>query len=169
MVKPLLASIAPNFGQQAGESGSAVTLAISLDDHYYGNPGVDCGNAEVTAQSRHLATLLTIEGVVDEANVEPLTERGNRFVLPDTGFVLDLSGVTACSADAVGLVRRIDDACRALGIDWALVASRAVMERLTTSDAAYPFAASVPDALHRFADQMRDRRRLLLPFLVKKR
>lgn len=135
----------------------------------YGNPCTHCGGAELSAQSRQLATLLTIEGVIDAANVESLTERSGRFVLPGTGFVLDLSGVSRCTADAVRLVRGIDDACRALGIEWALVASRAVVDRLTLSDATYPFVASVPAALHFFADRLLERRRLLLPFLAKHR
>lgn len=148
-----------------------MTLAIHAVQpgtmHCYGNPTLVCGAAEVSAQSRHLATLLTISGDVDGANAESLYERSGCFVLPDTGFVLDLSGVTSFAADGVRLIARIDEACRAAGIDWALVASRAVADRLAFTDALYPFASSVPDALHRFADRIFDRRKRLLPFLTK--
>jgi anti-anti-sigma factor len=133
----------------------------------YGNPGDFCGAAEVTAQSRHLATLLTISGDVDASNADSLFDRGGRLVLPDTGFVLDLSGVTSLDPAGVRLIVRIDEACRAAGIDWALVASGAVADRLASGDTLYPFADSVPDALHRFADRIGDRRRLLLPLLTK--
>lgn len=133
----------------------------------YGNPAVFCGAAEVTAQSRHLATLLTISGAVDGTNAEALYERSGCFVLPDTGFVLDLSGVTSFAAEGARLIVRIDDACRAAGIEWALVASRAVADRLASADTVYPLATSVPDALQRFADRLFDRRRTLLPFLTR--
>lgn len=133
----------------------------------YGNPAIPCGGAELTAQSRHLATLLTISGDVDGANVESLLARSRCLVFSDTGFVLDLSGVSSFAAEGTHLIARIDDACRAAGIEWALVASRAVADRLATTDALYPLAASVPDALHRFADRIFDRRNRLLPFLTK--
>ena len=158
-------------------SMSLASLTIPLNDAdtgpgdacCYGNTCVHCGDAELSAQSRHLATLLTIEGVVDTANVGQLVERSTRFVMPGTAFVFDVSGVTVCSADAVRLVRAIDDACRELDVDWALVASPAVVERLALNDTAYPFTTSVADALHFFADQLRDRRRMLLPLLTKQR
>lgn len=133
----------------------------------YGNPAVSCGGAEVTAQSRHLATLLTISGDIDDTNAKALYDRTGCFVLPDTGFVLDLSGVTSFAADGARLIARIDEACRAAGIEWALVVSGAVADRLALADTVYPLAASVPDALHRFADRLFNRRRTLLPFLTK--
>jgi anti-anti-sigma regulatory factor len=116
----------------------------------YGNPADFYGAAEVSVQSRHLATLLTICGDVDDANADPLYDRGGRFVLPDTGFVLDLSGVTSFAAAGLRLVARIDEACRDAGIEWALVASRAVAERLSV-DSVYPLATSVREALNRFS------------------
>lgn len=133
----------------------------------YGNPPSDCGGAQLSAQSRHLATLLTISGAIDAKNVDRLYERSGCFVLPDTGFVLDLSGVTSFTADGVRLLSQLDDACTAAGIEWALVASRVVADRLSSGHALYPFASSVPEALHRFADGIFARRRMLLPLLTK--
>lgn len=154
-----------------GETGSDMTLAIhavqSATAPCYGNPGVFCGAAEVTAQSRHLATVVTISGDVDGSNADSLFDLGGCFVLPDTGFVLDLSGVTSLDAAGVRLVDRIDEACGRMGIEWALVASGEVADRLASGDMLYPFADTVPDALHRFADRIGDRRRLLLPLLTK--
>ena len=65
----------------------------------YGNPSEDCDGAEISAQSRHLATLLTISGAIDAHNVDALYQRGGCFVLSDTAFVLDLSGVTSFAAE----------------------------------------------------------------------
>jgi anti-anti-sigma regulatory factor len=133
----------------------------------YGNPADFCGAAEVTAQSRHLATVFTVSGDVDASNAESLSARISRLVLPGTGVVVDLSLVTSFAPDGALLIARIDEACRAAGVDWALVASRAVADRLALTDTLYPFVDSVPDALHRFADRIGDRRRLLLPMLTK--
>ena len=133
----------------------------------YGNPAVFYGSAEVTAQSRHLATVFTISGDVDASNAEALSARVNRLVLPGTGVVVDLSGVTSFAVDGALLIGRIDEACRAAGVDWALVASPVVTKRLAATDALYPFALSVPEALHRFADRIGARRRVLLPLLTK--
>ncbi len=133
----------------------------------YGNRELDCDGAQLSVQSRHLATLLTITGVIDAENVDRLYEHSGCFVLPDTGFVLDLSGVTSFAAEGAYLVSQIDDACRAARIEWALVASRVVGDRLGAGDSLYPFASSVPEALHRFADGIFARRRMLLPLLTK--
>src|SRR4051794_6269845 len=133
----------------------------------YANPAVACGGAEFRAQSRHLATLLSISGAIDDTNVDLLYERGGGFVLPGTGCVLDLSGVTTFAAEGILMLSRLDEACRTAGVEWALVASRPVAERLGGFGARYPFAASVPDALQRFADGIFARRRMLLPYLTK--
>lgn len=133
----------------------------------YGNRALECGGAQLSAQSRHLATLLTITGTIDAENVDRLYERTGCFVLPDTGFVLDLSGVTTFAVEGARLVSQIDEACRGAGIEWALVVSRVVGDGLGAGDALYPFADSVAEALHRFADGIFARRRLLLPFLTK--
>jgi anti-anti-sigma regulatory factor len=133
----------------------------------YGNPAVDCDGAEIRAQSRHVATLLTISGVIDANNVDALYERGGCFVFADTAFVLDLSGVTSFAAEGVALLSRVEEACRAAGIEWALVASSAVSDRLGCYDGRYPFAGSVPEALHRFETRIFARRRTLLPMLTK--
>jgi anti-anti-sigma regulatory factor len=132
----------------------------------YGNPGVDCGGAEFRAQSRHLATLFTIGGAIDAKNVDSLYAHGGSLVLSDTALVLDLSGVTSFAAEGVALLSRVDEACRVARIEWALVASRAVSDRLGCYDERYPFASSVSEALHRFAVGIFARRRALLPILT---
>jgi anti-anti-sigma regulatory factor len=133
----------------------------------YGNRAIECGGAQLSAQSRHLATVVTITGVIDADNVELLYERSGCLVLPDTGFVLELSGVTSFAADGARLLSRIDAACHRAGIEWMLVPSCAVADRLGSGDAFPAFASSVPEALQRFADDIFTRRRLLLPYLVK--
>lgn len=144
----------------------------------YRNSPVRCGDAEFSAQSRHLATLLTIEGDVDGRNSDELYRRCARFILPGTALLLDTSGVSSFSQEGVELVDRLDDECRAAGIEWVIVASRAVAERLDVDadarsksgdagGADRPFAPSVAEALHRIADSIYTRRRLLMPYLTK--
>src|SRR5271163_2444603 len=102
----------------------------------------DCSGAAVRAQCRHLATVVTITGAVDAANVDQVSEYSRRFILPDKPFVLDLSGLDCFAVQSVRLLYRIEDA-------------------------SFPTVGSVHEALHYFADANSARRRLLLPLLIK--
>lgn len=135
----------------------------------YGNPTFDCSGAQVRAQCRHLATVVTVTGAVDTMNVERVTEYSRHFILPDKPIVLDMSGVECLAVEGVRFLYRIDEACRAAGIEWALVASPAVTRvvRIVSDESAFPVVDSVHEALHCFADMISARRRLLLPLLTK--
>ncbi|MDT5345267.1 MAG: hypothetical protein QOE52_4451 [Mycobacterium sp.] len=130
---------------------------------------VDCNGAAVRAQCRHLATVVTISGAINASNVDQVIEHAQRFNLPDKAFVLDLSGLDSFAAQAVRLLHRVDDACSAAGLEWALIPSQAVSLTLlvTGEDTSFPTAATVHEALHYFADANTARRRLLLPLLTK--
>jgi anti-anti-sigma factor len=130
---------------------------------------VDCNGAAVRAQCRHLATVVTISGAIDASNVDRVIEYAQRFNLPDKPFVLDLSGVDSFGPQAVRLLYRIDDACSAAGLEWALIPSQAVSLTLlvTHEDTSFPTVATVHEALHYFADANTARRRLLLPLFTK--
>jgi anti-anti-sigma factor len=129
----------------------------------------DCNGAAVRAQCRHLATVVTISGAIDASNVDQVIEYAHRFNLPDKPFVLDLSGLDSFAAQAVRLLHRVDDACAAAGLEWALIPSQAVSLTLllTGEDTSFPTATTVHEALHYFADANTARRRLLLPLLTK--
>jgi anti-anti-sigma regulatory factor len=129
----------------------------------------ECGGASAWAQCRHLATVVTVSGAVDTNNVDRVGEYARRFMLPDTPFVLDLSGVDTFAPHAVRLLYSIDAACSAAGLEWAVIPSQAVSLTLlvTHEDATFPAADSVHEALHYFADATTARRRLLLPLLNK--
>ncbi|KAA8967067.1 STAS domain-containing protein [Mycobacterium sp.] len=135
----------------------------------YGDPTFDCGGAQVRAQCRHLATVVSISGAIDAINVDRAGEYSSHFVLPDTPIVLDLSGLQRMSPQGIRLLHRVDDACRAAGVEWVLVASPAVTRvRSLSGDAfACPVVDSVREALRVFADAISARRRLLLPLLGK--
>jgi anti-anti-sigma factor len=135
----------------------------------YGNPTFDCGGAQVRAQCRHLATVVTISGTIDALNVERVGEYSTHFILPDNPIVLDVSGLYRMSPQGIRLLHRVGDACRANGVEWALVASPAVTRLLSISGDAFacPVVDSVREALHVFADAISARRRLLLPLLDK--
>jgi anti-anti-sigma regulatory factor len=129
----------------------------------------DCNGAAVRAQCRHLATVVTISGAIDASNVDQVIGYAQRFNLPDNPFILDLSGLDSFAVQAVRLLHRVDDACSAAGLEWALIPSQAVSLTLlvTGEDTSFLTAATVHEALHYFADANTARRRLLLPLLNK--
>ena len=130
----------------------------------YGNPTSEYGEAQIRAHCRQLATVVTITGVIDDANLDGLIERVTRFILEEKPFVLDLSGVNSCPSRSISLLCAVDDACVAAGVEWSLITSPPVERALNANHIEIPATASVPDALHHFAD-VRDERRRLLPLL----
>jgi anti-anti-sigma factor len=149
-------------------------MTVSIDSAPSGYPprhgsGVDCAGAQLRAQCRHLATVVTISGAVDLKNIDQVSEYSRRFILPDKAFVLDLRGVDYFASEGVTFLQRIDEDCRAAGMEWALVASPVVNRvlRIVDEEASFPGAASVHEALHNFADTISARRTLLLPLLKK--
>ncbi|MDT5018403.1 MAG: hypothetical protein QOD39_4563 [Mycobacterium sp.] len=133
----------------------------------YGNPAFDCAGAQVHAVCRQLATVVTVEGVIDDTNVERVTALTLRFVLAEKPFVLDLSGVNSFSPQCVSLLSAVDESCFHVGVEWSLITSEPVMRAVRASGATFSIAAAVADALHHFADNIDERRRLL-PLLTKK-
>jgi anti-anti-sigma factor len=134
----------------------------------YGNPIFDCAGAQIRGHCRQLATVVTINGDIDGVNVDRVTEYTRRFILSEKPFILDLSGVNSFSAQCVSLLYTLDEGCFNAGVEWSLIASQSVVEALRAGDrATFPAAASVPEALHHFADRIDERRRLL-PLLTKK-
>ncbi|GBE68104.1 sulfate transporter [Mycobacterium sp. MFM001] len=148
--------------ESLGTAGSSFTPR-------YGSPAIDCAGAQVRAQCRHLATVVTISGAIDAMNVERVTEYSRHFVLSDKPIVLDLSGVDCLASEGIRLLYRIDDDCRTAGVEWALVASPAVSRvlQITNDEGMFPVAESAHEALHYFADAIAARRRLLMPLLHK--
>jgi anti-anti-sigma regulatory factor len=167
-------SLNPVLHQQSLWTGDALmnesinTTASYLAPRHAHLP-FDCSGAAVRAQCRHLATVVTITGVVDATNVDQVSECSNRFILPDKPFVLDLSGLDCFAVQSVRLLYRLDAACNAAGLEWAVIPSEAVTLALlvTHEDASFPTVGSVHEALHYFADATSARRRLLLPLLTK--
>lgn len=132
----------------------------------YGNPTFDCDGADVRAHCRQLATVVTISGALREGNVERASRYTERFILAEKPFILDLSRVTSLSREAVSLLFDVDDVCAAAGVEWSLIAGRAVEQTLREVGVEFVGAGSVPEALNHFADAMVARRQLL-PLLTK--
>jgi anti-anti-sigma regulatory factor len=132
----------------------------------YGNPTYECGAAQIRAHCRQLATVVTICGVIDDTNLESVSQRTTRFILDEKPFVLDLSAVNSFPSQSISLLCAVDDACLAAGVEWSLITSPAVERAMHDDHIEIPATASVPDALHHFAD-VRDERRRLLPLLGK--
>lgn len=135
----------------------------------YGNPTFDCGGAQIRACCRQLATVVTVTGDIDVANLDRISEYTRRFILREKPFVLDLSNVNSFSSQCVSLLYTIDEGCFGAGVEWSLIVNEPVVRGLRVSGdgTTFPTADSVPDALHHFADGIEERRRLL-PLLTKK-
>lgn len=145
-----------------------ITSNTPASDHQfrYGNPAAVCDGASMRAHCRQLATVVTVKGDIDSGNFERIAAYVSRFIIPEKPFALDLSGVNSFTAQAVSLFYDIDERCGAEGVDWAVIASPAVAAELGPHDAGVPLTASVPEALHHFAEGNLARRRLL-PLLTK--
>lgn len=131
----------------------------------YGNPARDFKGAHVWAHCRHGATVVAIRGRLDAGNVAQVTESALRAVATDSRLVLDLSGVTTFTPRAAALITAVDEHCLAVGVDWALVPSEAVTQRLRADQGYLPVINSVAAAEHRFDDQLLRRRGLVMPLL----
>lgn len=131
----------------------------------YGNPARDFRGAHIWAHCRHGATVVAVSGRVDAGNVEQIIESVLRPVAAGSRLVLDLTGVTAFTPKATGLLRAVDERCLTAGVEWALVPSEPVARRLRNDSEPLPVIASVAEAEHRFDDEIRRRRGGLLPFL----
>ncbi len=103
----------------------SMSTAASLAPRHAQLP-FDCNGAAVRAQCRHLATVVTITGAIDASNVEQVIDYAQRFILPDKPFVLDLSGLDSFATQALRLLHRVEDACDAAGLEWAVIPSQAV-------------------------------------------
>ena len=134
----------------------------------YGNPAYECDGAQIRATCRQLATVVTVTGDLDDANLDKVSQYTKRFVLREKPVVLDLSAVSSATPHIISLLSDIDDACVAAGVEWSLIASQPVNRAVRTFDdrIELPTMASVADALHHFADATLERRRLL-PLLTK--
>ncbi|MGV9797075.1 STAS domain-containing protein [Mycobacterium sp. NPDC003449] len=145
-----------------------ITNNTPASDHQfrYGNPAAVCDGASMRAHCRQLATVVTVKGDVDGRNIDHITAYVNRFILPEKPLVLDMSAVNSFAPQGISLFYDIDDRCGELGVDWAVIADHDVIEDLRLLDAGVPLSASVPEALHHFAEGNLARRRLL-PLLTK--
>ncbi len=150
-------------------------MTVSIDSAPSGHPSrqgsqaFECAGAQLRAQCRHLATVVTISGVVDLKNIDEVSDYTRRFVLTDKPFVLDLCGVDYFASEGVTFLHCLEQDCRTAGTEWALVTSPVVgrVLRIVDEEASFPTVASVHEALHNFADSISARRSLLLPLLKK--
>jgi anti-anti-sigma regulatory factor len=129
----------------------------------------DCGRAQIRSHFRHLATVVTIDGEIDAANVDPIVAYMRRMILAADPLVLDISGAKSSAAQCFSLLCLVAEDCARAGVAWTLVASPLASRMMADSgdEAVFPVARSVHEALHRFADGIDRRRQLLLPLVRK--
>src|SRR5947209_191085 len=141
-----------------------MTITNVATRHGYGT--FDCDGAHIRAHCRHLATVVTVRGDIDAANVDRVSEYLWRFTLGSNSLVLDLSDVTHFAAAGVSLVHRLDEDCRAAGVEWTLVASPAI-SGLLGDHGEFPIARSVHEALRNLSEAIVNRPQLVLPLIKK--
>jgi anti-anti-sigma factor len=137
-----------------------------------GNGTFDFSGAQIRAHCRHLATVVTIRGEIDAVNVDRVSECIGRFIAGANPVVLDMTDVNHFAAAGISLLYMLDEGCRAAGVEWTLVASPAVIERLgdgaqDENGAMFPITRSVHEALRNLADAIVSRRQLVLPLITK--
>lgn len=132
------------------------------------SPSLECGDAQVRAQCRHLGTVVTITGRVSADNASLVEQRARRYVLTEKPVVIDLSSVDSFSRQGISLLRGVQAECASKGVDWCVIADDRVLDTVWAlgASAEFPFAASVAEALKSFGDAVNARRRLL-PILTK--
>lgn len=133
----------------------------------YGNPAHDYTGAHVWIHERHGCTVLAVTGRIDGNNTDDIIDCARRVSVATSRLVLDLTGVTACTPNAVRLLRDVDEYCEQHGSQWVLVAGGPVLQRLRGRDGSLtaPLAESVAQAQHQFDNAVTARRRMLLPLL----
>ena len=129
----------------------------------------DCHGAQIRAQYRHLATVVTIRGEIDAENVDPVGEYIRRFTLGEHSVVLDLSGVSKFAVAGIWLLYAFDECCRAEGVDWTLVPGTAVTAVLDNDhrDDEFAMTPSVREVLNDLSEAIIRRRRMALPLVRK--
>jgi anti-anti-sigma regulatory factor len=144
------------------------TGTVSNTKFRYGNPTVDCNGAQLRKMCKQLATVLVVTGVVDDVNIDAITQQATACIIPEKPFILDLSGVTSFCGHGIAVFDAIDEACDAAGDEWSLIPSTQVTRtlRLCGIEDAVQTASSIPVALHHFSD-VSSERRSLLPILTK--
>ena len=136
-----------------------------------GNGALECGGAQIRAHCRHLATVVSVRGEIGAVNVDRVSEYVRRFVVGQHPVVFDMSEVSHFAGAGISLLCMLDEACRAAGVGWTLVASPAVIDLLGDgserdgAEAAFPIARTVHEALRNLADAIVRRRQLVLPLI----
>ena len=112
----------------------------------------ECHGAWLRAAAHDGATVLEIGGEIDACNADRISEHAHRYVSSRPVLVLDMSPVDFFGVTGLRNLLVFNDECRRLGIDWALIPSRAVcfLLRIADVDAAVPMVESVTAALQRF-------------------
>ncbi len=102
-----------------------MTVAHSLttaDDELpcrYGNLTIDRDGVDMRAQSRHLATVLTISGDIDTRNTARISSYARALVPLGTALLIDLSSVGFFAAQSISVLNAVEDACRHADLPWA--------------------------------------------------
>jgi anti-anti-sigma factor len=131
----------------------------------HGGAALACDRVQMRAQCRHLATVVTIAGAVDAANIDSVSDYVRRFALVGNALILDLSNVTFLAAQGISMFVAIDDTFDAADLAWLLVPGRTVSRllRIGDMDNLVPTASSVSEAIGHFVDALRARNRVLPP------
>jgi anti-anti-sigma factor len=123
---------------------------------------IDCAGAQIHVHARSVATVLRVEGEVDAANTDLITESIRRFSRLKAPLVLDLSGLDFLAASGFRALLVVNEEHRQAKLRCSVV-SGAALRRLTrvVLDHGLPIAESVPAALAHIDCATTVRRRLV--------
>jgi hypothetical protein len=146
------------------------TTGLSITGATRSNAGraVEFSGAQVRARCHHAATVVTLTGSVNSANIEQIASYCGRLTLAGKPMVLDMAGAVGSCALGVRLVNILDAQCSNAGVELVVVAGDALLDQLDSAcSGSVSVESSVPAALTYFADGLRTRRQMLLPLFAK--
>ncbi|ORB73334.1 sulfate transporter [Mycobacterium scrofulaceum] len=123
---------------------------------------MDCAGAQIHVHARSVATVLRIDGEVDAANTNLVTETIRRFSRLKAPLILDLSGLDFLAGSGLRALLVLDEEHRRARLRYCVVGGTA-LRRLTrvVPDHGLPIADSVASALSRIEGATTARRRLV--------
>ncbi len=121
--------------------------------------------AQFTARRSALGTVITVEGELDAANADQLVAYAQRSVTRSRRVILDLRGLEFIGTAGFSALHRINVACSAAQMQWAMVPSAVVERLLSICDPDGTLPVTTPQAEHLLKPTRTDRGRRAQPLL----
>lgn len=141
---------------------AALHCATPADQRHPARHMAKFARAHVFVNARCLATVVRIDGEIDAANADDLTEAIRGFARLKTPVVLDLSRLCFVSVEGFRALLVVNDELRKARVHCGVVAGTALRPLLRiVHDNGLATAGSVPEAFQTIEDIVRARRRFV--------